>query len=185
MSAQDFYGGQKTFGQDQSQPQGGYESRGYDNGGYNNNNNNGPSYPMNNSYGGDGGGQQPQYAPPPQGYSQNHNNNNHPQTYTPPPPKMQSSAPYAEPQYVNPPNGTYNPNNQDLSGKANPSASPARFTPKRKLNDPIFLVLFVAVFAGFVVVAALAIRQFVIYNGGDGGFGDSNQGGTGISTSLN
>ena len=99
---------------------------------------------------------------------------------------MQSSAPYAEPQYPNPTNnGTYNPNNQDLSGKANPTASPSRFTPKRKLNDPIFLVLFVAVFAGFVVVAALAIRQFVIYNGGDGGFGDSNQGGTGISTSLN
>lgn len=177
MSAQDFYGGQKTFGQDQPQAQGGFESRGYDNGGYSNNN--GPSYPMNNSYG--GGGQQPQYAPPPQEYNQNNNN----QAYAPPPPKMQSSAPYAEPQYSNAPNGNYNPNNTDLSGKANPSAAPARFTPKRKLNDPIFLVLFLAVFAGFVVVAALAIRQFVKYNGGNGGFGDSSQGGTGISTSLN
>ena len=75
--------------------------------------------------------------------------------------------------------------NPDIAGKANPAQAEHRFKPKKKINDPIFLVLFIATFAGMIVVAALAIRQFVKYNGGNGGFGDNGEGGTGISTSLN
>jgi hypothetical protein len=123
--------------------------------------------------------QQPYYAPPFQGYPQNG------QQYMPPlnnsvPPvtAMHSSQPYAEPQYAA-------NMNADIAGKANPAQAEHRFKPKKKLNDPVFLILFLAVFAGMIVVAALAIRQFVKYNGGNGGFGDGGQGGTGISTSLN
>lgn len=169
MSAQEYYSGHSGAGQ-----------RGYQempNNGYNNNN--GTMYPDPNQYGGQGQ-QQPYYAPPPQQYPQQ---NQPGQQYMPPsnvPPvvSMQSSQPYAEPQYQ----ANMNP---DITKHANPAQAEHRFKPKKKLNDPIFLVLFVAVFAGMIVVAALAIRQFVKYNGGSGGFGDRGQGGTGISTSLN
>lgn len=159
MSAAQYYNGQSGQKGYQEMPNGG---------GYNN-------------YGQQQQQGQQYYAPPPppQNYPQNGqqymppNNNS-----VPPVAAMHSSQPYAEPQYA----ANMNP---DIAGKANPAQAEGRFKPKKKLNDPIFLILFLAVFAGMVVVAALAIRQFVKYNGGDGGFGDGSEGGTGISTSLN
>jgi hypothetical protein len=158
MSAQEYYSGQKGAPNAYQQMHG--------------SNNTSVDYSNNNA----AYGQPPpqaQYAPPPTQYMPQQQQQ---QQYAPPP-TMNTSAPYAEPQYQA-------PNGEDLSGKANPARAEGRFKPKKKLNDPIFLILFIAVFAGFIVVSALAIRQFIKYNGGGGGFGDNGQGGTGISTSL-
>lgn len=60
----------------------------------------------------------------------------------------------------------------------------ARFRPKARLKDPIFLVLFIAVVAGWAVLSALAIRTFSDLNGLGGGMGNATQGGTGSSITL-
>ena len=174
MSAAEYYNGQS--GQKGYQEMNNSNDRGY-NGGYNNNN--GPSYPDPNNYG-QQQQQQPYYAPPQQAYPQQQQAGQQymPPNSVPPVAAMHSSQPYAEPQYA----ANMNP---DIGGKANPAQAEHRFKPKKKINDPIFLILFIATFAGMIVVAALAIRQFVKYNGGNGGFGDNGEGGTGISTSLN
>lgn len=96
---------------------------------------------------------------------------------------MPPSQPYVE------------PNNSDQQPLYASAANPQhpvqnentgqRFKVKKRINDPFFLVFFLATFAGFVVVSALSIRQFVKYSGGSGGLGNDGQGGTGIATSLN
>ncbi|KAJ9105586.1 hypothetical protein QFC19_003568 [Naganishia cerealis] len=97
-------------------------------------------------------------------------------------PSMPPTAPYAEPatQYPVPPSNDYNPNVPTNGGQYAVSdgneKTGQRFRPKRRFNDPIFAILFVACFIGFVVLSALTIRQFVKYSGGGGGFG--NIGGT-------
>ncbi|EPQ57025.1 DUF580-domain-containing protein [Gloeophyllum trabeum ATCC 11539] len=55
-----------------------------------------------------------------------------------------------------------------------------RFKPKKRINDPIFLILFVAQFAGFVVVSALAISEWVKSGGLGGGLGSGSTG-TGVT----
>lgn len=55
--------------------------------------------------------------------------------------------------------------------------------PKPRLNDIIPLVLFIATFIGFVVVSALALRDFSSVDGLGGGFG-SGSGGSGTTLSL-
>lgn len=60
-----------------------------------------------------------------------------------------------------------------------------RMNPKKRLNDPIPLVLYIASLAGFAVLSGIAIKSFIDVNGLNGGFGDSAQGGTGSSITLN
>lgn len=60
----------------------------------------------------------------------------------------------------------------------------ARLNPRKRLNDPIFLVLFIASIGGFAAVSAIAIKSFVEVNGLGGGFGNVSQGGTGNSATL-
>ncbi|KAL7421524.1 pH nine-sensitive protein 1 [Cryptotrichosporon argae] len=59
-----------------------------------------------------------------------------------------------------------------------------RLAPRKRLNDPVFLVLFIAALAGYCVVSGLAIGSFASVGGLGGGFGDSSQGGTGTSVTL-
>jgi hypothetical protein len=56
-----------------------------------------------------------------------------------------------------------------------------RMNPKPRFNDIIFLILFIAAFIGFVVVSALALRDFALFDGLGGGFG---RGSGGTSTTL-
>lgn len=58
-----------------------------------------------------------------------------------------------------------------------------RMNPKPRLNDIIPLVLFIATFIGFVVVSALALRDFSSVDGLGGGFG-SGSGGSGTTLNL-
>ncbi|KZT21437.1 DUF580-domain-containing protein [Neolentinus lepideus HHB14362 ss-1] len=82
------------------------------------------------------------------------------------------SPPYAQtqgfaPQYVN------GDNKSPYEGD--------RFKPKKRINDPIFLVLFVAVFAGFCVLSGIAISQWIKDGGLGGGLG---RGSTGTAVTL-
>lgn len=56
--------------------------------------------------------------------------------------------------------------------------------PKPRLNDPIFLALFIASVAGFAVLSGIAIKTFVDVNGLGGGLGNARQGGTGTAVTL-
>jgi len=57
-----------------------------------------------------------------------------------------------------------------------------RFKPKKRINDPFFLIFFVLQFAAFVVLSALAISEWVKDGGLGGGIGG---GDTGNSVTLN
>lgn len=126
--------------------------------GYNN------AYPQQPSY------NQNQYAPPPNA----------------PPPQpnygMKPSAPYAA-----------TPNNAEFQPQEVPDQAPfsqqtektgPRMAPKARLNDPIFLVLYIASVAGFAVLSGIAIKSFVSVNGLGGGVGNAVQGGTGTAVTL-
>ncbi|KAJ9106065.1 hypothetical protein QFC20_004127 [Naganishia adeliensis] len=95
---------------------------------------------------------QPPYAQPP---------------YANAPPSMPPSAPYADP------TGFSNtaPNGAQFVASDGNEKTGTRFRPKKRFNDPFFAIAFVAVFAGFVALSAITIRQFVRYNGAGGGFG--------------
>lgn len=164
--------------------------------------NNGPPPP--NGYNGQGGYQQNYPPPPPQnGYNgqgayQNYQPQNgqygdykqQQQYSTPsgPPPGnygMQPSAPYA------PPNTGMDESQMEhhKMGDTAPFSQAseqtgARFRPKKRLNDPIFLVLFIVSFVGFVVLSAISITTFVKTNGLGGGFGGG-AGRTGSAVTLN
>ncbi|RSH83658.1 Protein pns1 [Saitozyma podzolica] len=60
----------------------------------------------------------------------------------------------------------------------------ARFSPRNRLNDPIFLVLFIVSVVGFAIVSGLAINTFIQLNGLGGGFGSSSSGQTGNDVTL-
>jgi len=178
MSAAQYYSQQQPAQDYQppySQQQYQQQPKGYE---YNNNQGNGgygQSYP-----------QQPQqgyqsqqgYAPPPSGPPPNTNYG------------MKPSEPYVAPSGPPPPpNGGYAEN----AGNGYQDTAPfsqatektgARFRPKKRLNDPIFLVLFIAAVAGFAVLSGIAIKGFVDVNGLGGGFGDAQQGGTGTAITL-
>ncbi|WVQ82442.1 protein PNS1 [Cryptococcus sp. DSM 104549] len=139
----------------------------------------------------DGGGQQ-QYAPPsgpPQGQGQYQQQ----QQYAPPqgqPPNngngqnynMKGSQPYAS---ANPETAGAPPNYQDTApfSQANEKTG-QRLNPRKRINDIIPLILFIASVAGFVVVSAIAISSFVKVGGLGGGFGSSASGRTGSSVTL-
>jgi hypothetical protein len=80
---------------------------------------------------------------------------------------------YGQPTYVPPP-----PQDSKESYQAD------RFKPKQKINDPIFLVLFVLQFLGFVALSAIAIHSWVLDGGLGGGLGKSG-GSSGTSITLN
>lgn len=114
------------------------------------------------------------------GQYNNGNNNNY---------GMKPSQPYAAGQ--GPDNNGY-AENQAAPYKANDTApfsqatekTGARFQPRKRLNDPIFLVLFIAAVAGFAVVSGLSISTFIQQNGLGGGFGNAAQGRTGSRVTL-
>ncbi|THH15552.1 hypothetical protein EUX98_g9448 [Antrodiella citrinella] len=94
-----------------------------------------------------------------------------------------------------PPTGAYNPTYQpgptpNYAPPNEPSyaadqKSPYegdRFKPKTRINDPLFLIFFILHFAGFVVLSASAIHQWVKDGGLGGGIGG---GDTGSSVTLN
>lgn len=60
----------------------------------------------------------------------------------------------------------------------------ARFRPKSRLRDPIFLVLFLGAIIGWIVLSVIALRTFVSLDGLGGGLGNQNQGVTGTSITL-
>lgn len=151
-------------------------------------------------------GAQPQPQPPQQGYY-NNNKANAQQQYAPPSglPHPHPQQPQPQPQYGMKPSAPYAPaSNQQAAppdqgyaesqgppgyndtapfSQANEKTGP-RFAPRPRLNDPIFLVLFIASVVGFAVVSGIAISTFVKYNGLGGGFGSSAVGQTGNSVVL-
>ncbi|RPD78068.1 DUF580-domain-containing protein [Lentinus tigrinus ALCF2SS1-7] len=58
-----------------------------------------------------------------------------------------------------------------------------RFKPKKRINDPIFLILFIAQLAGFIVISVITLSKFTGDAGGLGGGVGSD--GTGSSITLN
>ena len=116
----------------------------------------------------------PQGPPPPQGQNNGNWGMKPPQSYAPPP---------------NPPppgNGEYggNPYGDTAPFSQATEKTGERFKPRKRLNDPIFLILFIANLAGFAVLSGIAIKSFIDVNGLGGGFGDATQGGTGSSITL-
>ncbi|KIY53121.1 integral to plasma membrane protein [Fistulina hepatica ATCC 64428] len=57
-----------------------------------------------------------------------------------------------------------------------------RFRPKKRVNDPIFLVLFIAQFAGYIVLSVISLSSWTGNSGGGEGLG---QGNDGTSVTLN
>ncbi|OBZ70731.1 Protein PNS1 [Grifola frondosa] len=57
-----------------------------------------------------------------------------------------------------------------------------RFKPKKRINDPIFLILFIAQHAGFAVLSVIVISKWVTTGGLGGGIGGGN---TGNAVTLN
>ena len=101
---------------------------------------------------------------------------------------MTPSAPYAAPSQPPPNNGAaeyQGSKYQDTApfSQANEKTG-ARFAPRKRLNDPIFLILFIAAVAGFAVVSGIAIDGFIQVNGLGGGFGSIGTGQTGNSVTL-
>jgi hypothetical protein len=97
-----------------------------------------------------------------------------------PPQYQQNSAPYPgpTPNYGGPSTVQQapKPSQQEFEGE--------RFKPRKKVNDPIFLVFFVLQFLGFVALSAVAIHTWAMDGGLGGGLGKS--GGTsGTSVTLN
>ncbi|WVW83672.1 protein PNS1 [Kwoniella bestiolae CBS 10118] len=178
MSAQQFYQGGNDNAYDQRGYQNNYnqqyaqQNQGYNQGGY-------PQAPQQ-SYQPPSGPPQGQYAPQQQAQNQY---------------GMKPSQPYAPPQ--GPPQGQNYGN--DNSYHPESGAPPAyvdtapfsqanektgqRLNPKKRLNDPIFLVLFLASLAGFAVVSGIAIKSFIDVGGLGGGVG-SGTGRTGSSVTL-
>lgn len=110
---------------------------------------------------------------------------------------MKSSQPYAAPT-APPPTNNYNNGGGGSAeygnnGKQYDTApfsqateeTGPRFRPKKRLNDVIPLVLFIAAVVGFAVVSGISINTFIKYNGLNGGFGGRQQGGTGSAVTLN
>jgi hypothetical protein len=146
------------------------------------NNNNGyqQGFPPNQS--------QPNHYAPPTSEPPPHQGNHYaPPTSAPPPPQpnygMKPSQPYAPTQE----NAEFQPQHvpdQAPFSQADEKTGP-RMAPKARLNDPIFLVLYIASVAGFAVLSGIAIKTFVDLNGLGGGVGNARQGGTGTAVTLN
>ncbi|KAI6021421.1 plasma-membrane choline transporter-domain-containing protein [Pisolithus microcarpus] len=86
------------------------------------------------------------------------------------------SQPYAEP--VNPPAyQTYD------HGDAKSPYEGGRFRPKKRVNDPVFLVLFILQLLGYAALSGIAINGWIKVGGLGGGIGGDGE--TGSSVTLN
>ncbi|KAK4688034.1 hypothetical protein P7C73_g2079, partial [Tremellales sp. Uapishka_1] len=127
-----------------------------------------------------GSGYQPPVGGPPQQRQQYQEQYPQQQQYQPPsqpPPTMNGSAPYAN-EAAPPPYKDTAPFTQATEKTGQ------RLNPRKRLNDPIFLILFLANVAGFAVLSGIAINSFIAVNGDGGGLGNDLQGGTGTSATL-
>jgi len=92
------------------------------------------------------------------------------------------------PNYANPYASTIGPpqsTNYDNGNGYNDQKTPYegdRFRPRRRINDPFFLIFFVLQLAGFIVVSGIAINEWVKSGGLGGGIGS---GDTGSGVTLN
>ncbi|GBE81179.1 DUF580-domain-containing protein [Sparassis latifolia] len=90
---------------------------------------------------------------------------------------------YAETSYAPPPQPPYD---QTYGGGGyGDQKSPFegdRFKPRPRINDPIFLIFFILQFAGFTVLSAIVIKQWIKNRGLGGGIGS---GDTGNAVTLN
>ncbi|KAJ3757933.1 plasma-membrane choline transporter-domain-containing protein [Lentinula raphanica] len=77
---------------------------------------------------------------------------------------------YAEPSYSQ---AQANYASGGNGGEYKQSYEGERFKPKKKVNDPVFLVFFVLQFLGFVALSAIAIHSWVSEGGNGGGLGKS------------
>ncbi|KAI6134513.1 plasma-membrane choline transporter-domain-containing protein [Pisolithus thermaeus] len=86
------------------------------------------------------------------------------------------SQPYAEP--INPP--AYQTYDQ---GDAKSPYEGGRFQPKKRVNDPVFLVLFILQLLGYAALSGIAIHGWIKVGGLSGGIGGGGE--TGSSVTLN
>lgn len=99
-------------------------------------------------------------------------------------------APQTQPQgyYAPPPSGPPPPMGQyqepAMGGEKVADNSNGRFKPKRKIRDPIPLILFIITVLGFAALSGIVLNNYSKYNGLGGGFGNASQGGTGTSITL-
>lgn len=91
-------------------------------------------------------------------------------------PKPGHSQPYAQP-IVQPQYDPQSPANQKTPFED------GRFQPKKRVNDILFLILFILQFAGFVALSGIALSGYVSSNGLGGGVGNGSQ--VGSSVTLN
>lgn len=137
-----------------------------------------------------------QNYPPPTNEYNSHNNHNGNYSQAPPPPQgqgqgygMKPSAPYAPPpppqnqQAAEYGNGGQPYDNAPFS-QADEKTGP-RFAPRKRINDIIPLVLFIAAIAGFAVLSGIAIRTFIQVNGLTGSGVGVGGGRTGSAVTLN
>ncbi|KAI0949301.1 hypothetical protein AcW1_008955 [Taiwanofungus camphoratus] len=85
---------------------------------------------------------------------------------------------YVKSAYAPPPPANY----ADGYGDHKSSYEGDRFRPRKRINDPFFLFFFVLQFAGFVVISAIAINEWIKSGGLGGGIGS---GDTGNGVTLN
>lgn len=83
------------------------------------------------------------------------------------------------PQYA-PPSEPYPPSQDTAYGDQKSPYEGDRFKPKKRMNDIFFTIFFVLQFAGFVVLSALVISEWVKQGGLGGGLG----GNTGTAVTL-
>ncbi|KIY62144.1 DUF580-domain-containing protein [Cylindrobasidium torrendii FP15055 ss-10] len=107
-----------------------------------------------------------------QGYQQGYPEQQYPQQAYPAPGPTPNYAPP-----VQPPPQQYN---TDYKG----AAEGERFKPKRRINDPFFLVFFILQFIGFIVLSGLSLKTWVANSGLGGGLGKDG-GNSGNAVTLN
>lgn len=193
MSAAQFYNSapqQESGGGDQNRGYGGGYGEGYNqqHGGWNGQQ----------QYAGHPGGPQGNYPPPPppnnyqggnngyaftQGQNQGQGYGMKPsQPYAAPPPNQQQPPPP-----VNQQSAEYGNSGQVYDtapfSQADEKTGP-RFAPRKRVNDIIPLILFIAAIAGFAVLSGISIRTFIELNGLGGAVGGT-PGRTGSALTLN
>ncbi|CDZ96815.1 integral to plasma membrane protein [Phaffia rhodozyma] len=118
-------------------------------------------------------GQQYQQQNYNQGYNQGQQGKYPEQNNSGPEYQMNAPAPYAQQQYAPP------PQNVDYGSKPE---SGERFNPRKRINDLIPLLLYIATVFGFTAVSGIAIHAYVQNGGLGGGLGS---GDTGSGVTLN
>lgn len=106
---------------------------------------------------------------------------------------MNPSQPYAAPSGPPPPptnnfsyaeQGGFRQKNDTAPFSQATEKTGQRLNPRKRLNDPVPLVLFLAAVAGFAAVSGIAISSFISVNGLGGGFGNAASGETGTGVTL-